>query len=562
VDAQGLMHGRATLAGGVPIACGALGRFDPALVARIAAGLGGGLEEVHCDSVCALWLDREPIAWRGGDGTRGLAWSERLPARARTAGSWREAARAGACGLVVDGDRRAVHGSASGLGPIYWMTAGDAAYFATAIEALARARAGSISPDWESWASIVTLGYPCADGTPFAEIKRLDPLGTISAAPGAAARVHAGELGWAEVEPDDPPEAAELVVAALRRELDGLGEDRPLICPLTGGFDSRLLACLLTESDRDVSAFTVNNDLGHEREEELATAVAAALGVRHSVLETAPSEFADELGAATALVDHEAVLRLYLARLGVSLPDPDATVVDGFDIFLKNRFATPGVLEAHPLDVAATMFDEMTPTRARFGVFEPGAWEALRAAARARFVDGAEQFAGHPASPTLIPYWHRMRRGIGLSPMRLIGHRHQVALPLAADDLVRTALRVPQRAKVRGGFYRRVLELVNPSVARLPSTNDDLPRPERTRPRLERSPQARGVYLELLAESPLRPWFGHELEAAIERGKLGPVLRTGWGMGRVQALCNLTLWARRHGDLLSELDPRPMLGSP
>jgi hypothetical protein len=548
---------------GSPIACGAIGDFDSGTVDRIAAGFGSALREVHRDQHSLLRLDRRPMHWSSDDGARGLAWSERLPVRAQGARGWREAARAGACGLIVDEDRRAVHGSASGVGPIYWMTAGGVAYFATAIEPLARARAGSLSPDWESWASILTLGYPCGDGTPFAEIKRLDPLGMISAAPGAAARVHSGELAWAEIEPDDPPDAAELVTAAIGRELGDLDEDTPVICPLTGGFDSRLLASLLAAGDRDVRTFTVNSDLGHEREEELATAVAAALGVRHSILEPAPADFADELGEATALVEHEAVLRLYLARLGLSLPDPGATVVDGLDIFLKNRFATPAVLKAaNPHDAATTMFEEMTPARARFGVFAPGAWEALRAGARTRFLDGATQFAGHPASPTLIPYWHRMRRGISLSPLRLIGHRHQVAVPMLADDFVRAALRVPQRAKVRGAFYRRVLDLANPSVARLPSTNDDLPRPERTRPRLERSPQARRVYLELLAESPLRPWFGQELKAAMERGKLGPVLRTGWGMGRVQALCNLTLWTRRHRDLLSELDPRPLLGTP
>jgi hypothetical protein len=557
------MQGRATFVGHVPIACGALGRFDPAVVARIAAAFGPGLDEVHSDGTSTLWLDREPIAWRSDDGIRGVAWSECVPERAHGARSWLEAARAGACGLIVDGERRAVHASISGIGPIYSMTAGGAAYFATAVEPLARAIGGPLAPDWESWASILALGYPCGDGTPFAEIKRLGPLAILSASAQAAPRAGDGELAWAEVEPDDAPDLAELAVICLRDGLAALDGDRRLICPLTGGFDSRLLACLIVQREVELSTFTVNNDLGHEREEKLAAAVAAALGVSHSILEPAQAPFGDQLRGAAALVEHQAVLRLHLARLGATLPDPSAVVVDGFDVFLKNRFATPAVREALGSGgVAGTMFEEMTPARARFPVFAPGGWEAIREAARGRFVSAVERFEGHPNEATLIPYWHRMRRGISLSPIRLIGHRHEVAMPLLSDDFVRTALRASAHAKAGGAFYRQVLELSNPEVARLPSTNDELPKPERTRRRLERSRQARGVYLELLAECPLRPWFSSELEGAIERGKLGPVLRTGWGMGRVQALCSLTIWAQRHRELLSELDPTPILGSP
>ena len=544
------------------MACGALGAWDPRVLERIAAALGPELAEAHRDETSALWIDRRPIAWEDGRLARGLAWSERLPVHAHGVRSRPEAARAGALGLATEGDRRTVHASESGVGPLYWTRAGDAIYFATAVAPLAEEAQGSLAPDWESWASILALGFPCADGTPFEEVKRLDPLGQLTVDDQRAPAAHAGELGWAEVEPDDAPDLPAEVVARVRDELDSLDHSRNLICPLTGGFDSRLLACLLSERHPDLETFTINKDLGNEREEELARAVAASLGLRHTVLEWGDGSFGDDLREAAELLDYEVVLRLYLTRLAGRLPDPSAIVVEGFDMFLKNIFATREVLDATSWrEGARIMFDQLTPAEQRFQIFEPRAWAAVRSAAKPRWDEGAGRFDGHPSASTLAPYWHRMRRGISASPTRLLGHRHEVAIPLVGSRFVRTALRASPRAKFGGAFYRQVLAVANAEVARLPSTNDELPRPQRTRRRVERSPEARRLYLQLLEASPLRPWFSAEMERALERHKLGPVLRSGWGVGRVHALCYLTLWAQRHRDRLGEVDPSPLFGS-
>ena len=544
----------------MPTACGALGRYDPAILAELASRVGPELRQVHSDVRSALWLDREPLVWNGG-GYRGIGWSERLPERTPDASGWLEAAKSGGLGLVVERERRFLHASASGIGALYWTSTPDTVYFATRVEPLARAIPGSRSPDWQSWASIVALGYPCEDDTPFTEVKRLDPLGVIEDVNGREPQTRSGELGWAEVEPDDAPGVAEETVERAGEEIADLDGDRALICPLTGGFDSRLVASLLVARGREFATYTVNNDTGTEREEEQAAAVASELGVPHTTIDWPASAFVDDLLRGLQLVEYQTVLRPHLTRLGAGLPDPEAAVVDGFDIFIKNRFATPAVLDAPTTrDAAATMFTRMAPERQRFDFFDTGAWHALREAALARFLLAAERFDGHPNAPTLIPYWQRMRRGISLSPMVLVGHRHAVAMPLLGDEVVRTTLRVSHRAKLGQRFYRRVLDVANPAVACLPSTNDDLPRPGRTRRRLDRSRRARRLYLELLAASPLRPWFSAQFEAAIERGKLGPALRTGWGVGRVHTLCNLTLWTQRHRELLTDVDPAPLFG--
>ena len=55
---------------GLPVACGAIGEFDPSTVTRVAAALRPGLLEAHRDSRSVLLVDREPIRWYG-DGELG-----------------------------------------------------------------------------------------------------------------------------------------------------------------------------------------------------------------------------------------------------------------------------------------------------------------------------------------------------------------------------------------------------------------------------------------------------------------------------------------------------------
>src|SRR5918994_996725 len=183
----------------------------------------------------------------------------------------------------------------------------NAAYFATAIDPLVGI-AGAPEPDWASWAQILALGYVCGAGTPFAGISRLGPLARLEHEPGGAPRADPGRLAWAEVEPGEPDGVPELLVAGLREQIGALDPDVPVVCPLSGGLDSRLLACLLVERGLEVETLTVDPQWGHEREQEIAAGVAAQLGVPHRVVPPNGRPFADEFVDTARSVEHESML--------------------------------------------------------------------------------------------------------------------------------------------------------------------------------------------------------------------------------------------------------------
>jgi asparagine synthetase B (glutamine-hydrolysing) len=547
---------------GAPVACGAVGAFDPEAVGRMRAALGRELAEVHRDEGSIVLLDREPLRWES-DGASGVAWSERLPQRAAGARGWIEAATAGACGLLIEGERRIVHASVSGVGPLYWRGLPNATYFATAIEPLARLDASTLGPDWESWASIIAFGYPPGDGTPFGAIKRLNPLATIEHSPGANARVDPGKLAWADVEPaDQVRDVPERIVSAISAELDLLDARVPILALLSGGLDSRLLLTLLAGRDLELTAWTTDTEEG-QPQDQLAAAVAARLGVPHSTVHAAERPFADELRDAATLVEHESMLHLPMARLAGSLPDAGAAVVNGLggDTFVKGLVLNETVIGAPDWRSSVeSLLERFAPEPPV--AFQPDAWERLRATAVGSFMGEAERFAGHPAAATLAYYWTRTRRGISQSAMKLFGGRYEVVAPFVSDQVVRAALLAPQRSKLDGALHRRVLEHAHAEVAALPSSDEGQQAPPAFQRRSERSPESRLAYRSLLMRSPLRPWFSDALRDGLSRGRLGGEIRSHFGLRRVQGVCTLTLWLDRYGGLVSDPEPTALLGPP
>jgi hypothetical protein len=158
----------------------------------------------------------------------------------------------------------------------------------------------------------------------------------------------------------------------------------------------------------------------------------------------------------------------------------------------------------------------------------------------------------------LTYFWTRTRRGISQAAMRHFGASREIVAPLVSDQVVRAALRAPQRAKQDSALYWRILERANADVAKLPSTDSWRTDPPGAQRRSERSRQARAAYIPLLERSPLRPWFSDALRAGLERGGLGGELRSHFGLRRVQALCTLTLWLDRYGDLVTDPEPGPL----
>lgn len=542
--------------GSRPSVCGALGDFDRNRVQRVATALGGISTVVHEDDRSILLLDREPLRW-SGNRQRGFGWIEGAVCR-RTASNWEESSRDGACGLVSEGRRRYLYSSVNGLGSIYWMESRGAIYFASSIDPLVQSTSSHLSIDWDAWASIVALRFPAGERTPFAEIRRLEPFTTLGRRH-RRFRVHSPVWPWAKAEPHlGRDSAAEGIVEGMRDAAADLSH--PAAVPLSGGRDSRMIACVLAEAGKASVALTVSDDEGDSHEETLAGPVAAALGIRHERLRAEPDEYPANWEERARLVEHQFVDHAWLVPLAHRLGD-GAPVGDGFaiDALLQrgDRFFGPETLDlSDPRRSMLALFDSMRKYGLAQMALEPRFHAPLVARALALFHTATKSFEGNPSQATLAFYRTRTACGISCYPSNLLGSRTQIFAPGASDAVAMTALSATAQARDGDSLYAAVFDRLNPAVGRLPSTSDT-PRRAPSLARRWRSAPALEMHRRNLADGPFARHLSPELRDwlnAPNGRELSPDLRLG-----MEALSLLHSWWRRYRDRLHEVDPTDLL---
>lgn len=542
-----------------PLACGALGEYSRERVLAMSAALGGDPRPVHEDAGSILLLDGEPVRW-GDGGERGLGWTCGSLWHEGATG-WEGASRGGACGLVIEGRRRYLHSSVSGLGPLYWIDQGGATYFATRIDPLVETSPTLLSVDWDAWAAIVAMRYALGERTPFAEIRRLGPSSTLRRRFGRS-RARAHRWPWTEIDPRlDHAEGAEAAAEALRETLAEL--DGELALPLSGGLDSRLLLSTIVSLGRaSPLALTVSDDEGARFEQEPAELVARALEVPWEEVGAAVEDYPADWEERARRVEYQFVDHAWLVPLARRIESVRGPALDGFalDSLLQTgaRFHSPEVIDPpNPRAGTRALFDRLRLYGLTHEALEPRFQAPLVERSRAQFEAAARPFEGHPSQPVLSLYATRTVRGISIYPSGLLGAGAEVLAP-AIDDRVATALlSVPSSVKREGSMHAAIQARIEPRLLELPSTGDT-PRTAPTMPRRWRSEPALAMHRRRLEDGPLAPHLAPELLNWLrepEPGELSPHLRLG-----MEAVSLFHSWWDRYRDRLREVDATDLLG--
>lgn len=547
-----------------PLACGALGTYDLGTVHRLALAMPAPLGLHHADERSALFLDREPIRWdRAGQG-RGLAWSEAIRPRGK-ARSWRDAAcELAAAGLAIEGRRRLVHSSVSGVAPVYYLRHGDAVYFASRIDPLVAAVPVDLTVDWRAWSSIICLRYPIGSRTPFEEVRRLPPFSVLTADE-SGVEMRRKRWPWREVEPSlGVEEGADAVLEAMRASIATLG-DGPVVCPLSGGLDSRMLLCLLREAGVEVvGAVTANPDRGWNRDEVVASEVAGALDVPHELVSGSPDHYWDEARQRALRCDFQLTGGPWTAPLARRLGQVGAVATDGLALDTLSqpgkRFFTEEMTHPDGSDaVARELWNRMAGTgsigRVRRGLLRADLARSAERRARSHFMRVTEPFRGHPAEPVLAFYSTRTVRGVSLTPHTVLGAEAAVCTPFAVDAIARACLAIRAPEKHASRLYVEVFRRLHRIVGELPSTRDSRdPRASRV-PSRRLSPKVLDGYAQVLASGPLASYLGDKLTRRIDADDLGPALAGQPSRSIVQAVVLFHLWHERYASRLSGADP-------
>jgi hypothetical protein len=554
-----------------PLACGALGAYDRAVVEAIGRRLGAGMRLVHRDRSSALMLDREPLAWRSRL-TRGFAWSEGT-ASGRPIRSWRDAAcELNAAGLVVRPGGSFVHSSVAGVAQIYHADWDGATYFASRIEPLVRALPTRCHADWEAWASILTLTHPVDGHTPFEEVRRLLPYTVVDRHRGRG-RTRQQSWPWAAIEPDlDVRAGAAEVGDRLNEVLESL-PPVPLTSLLSGGWDSRLVlwACARARG-RGVRALTLGLPSGRGVETAIASEVAQELGVAHDVHLPPAGRYWELWVRQARTLEYQVGLPLFVTPLGERLARERGIVADGYiadTLCQTSRYLTPTL---HVPDGSTSVVRELWRTlRKRFTGTTPGRMyskelaTALDRVAWRSFRRATKRVRGHPSEVQLGLHLTRSLHGVAGLPHVALGEACAIVTPCADHRVASAMLRMSPETKADAALYRTLFAR-DGRLGEIPSTNDPTPALRALHDRDRRLVDLGGLdrdafahYGRTLLAGPLAPHLSPAFRAAAKDGSLWRLIRSGRSHKALLAPLKLHLWHSDYSDVLADTEPKALL---
>ncbi len=543
-----------------PYVCGAIGPFDQARLDLLARS-GPAVQVVHSGTEVALLSSRplEPYSEAGSAATA-FAWGDRRPV-SRVGSDWLSVAEdCEAPGLIDGPDGVILHTGGFGLVDVYYLRDGDAVYFSGLIEPLLALARRPYEVNWDAWAAILKLTYPLLEDTPYRQVRRLPGATALTwSRTGRRLRLDRRAPRWVREEQVDRELTGGDLVALLHEALKPY--DRVLV-PVSGGYDSRLLASVAVAAEIDVESWTTSPDDGLDNDIDFARYITKELGIPHRIVPQYPEKYPQEALWAARRLEYLTSHHAWYSPFAREVHAGGRPVIDGLagGPLMKNFLITADAVGAGTgASRREALLMALSTSEAHLPVLGDAALAWIDDRVRTAFVTATSMLHGHRAELPLSVLHTRTARGIARSPVNLVGPEVTPVFPFLHPDFFDAALSVPVDQKEGGRFYREILRAANPRVATLPSTNGALP--HRRVPLRSNGPVAREWNHRMLTKAASIPGLLSPQMLEVVAG--GPDALTAFGSWNsrfwLRSLVVFGSWLTDYEDLLGDLTP-PWVG--
>jgi hypothetical protein len=455
--------------------CGAIGGFDQGRLDLLAAA-GPAVQVVHSAPDVTL-LSSKPLVPYGTAPRFGWTWGASGKRPVGSGHDWLGVAETYETpGLVDTPGEVTLHTGAFGLVDVYYLAEGDAIYFAGLIEPLLALARQPYEVNWDAWAAILTLTYPLLEDTPYRQIKRLPGATALSWSRGGR-RLRADKRAprWVREEPFDRGVTGGDIVALLH---DALKPYDRLLVPVSGGYDSRLLASVAVAQRKDVESWTTSPDDGLDNDLDFARYITRELGIPHRIIPQHAGKYPEEALYVARRLEYLTSHHAWYGPFARAVHEAGRPIVDGLagGPLMKNFLITADAVGAGTTAGRhQAMLSALTTSDPHIPVIGEAARGWMDASVGTAFAQATSMLRGHRSELPLSVLHTRTARGIARSPVNLVGPEVTPVFPFLHPEFFDAALSVPVARKEGGKFYREILRAANPRVAALPSTNGALP---------------------------------------------------------------------------------------
>jgi len=255
-------------------------------------------------------------------------------------------------------------------------------------------------------------------------------------------------------------------VALLHRALEPY--DRVLV-PVSGGYDSRLLASVAVARGMDVESWTTSPDDGLDTDIDFARYITRELGIPHRIVPQDPARYPEEALWVARRLEYLTSHHAWYAPFAREVHRAGRPVVDGLagGPLMKNfLISSDAVAAGTGAARREALLASLATGAPHIPVLGDTAREWIDDQVRTAFLQATSMLHGHRAELPLSVLHTRTVRGIARSPLGLAGPEVTPVFPFLHPEFFEAALSVPVSRKEGGRFYREILRAANPPGGR------------------------------------------------------------------------------------------------
>lgn len=363
-----------------------------------------------------------------------------------------------------------------GLSTLYYEVDEEYITISDQVNAIVEGSRHKYNVDFSAWAEMLSFYFILGNKTLFEEIK------TVSM--GEMLSFKMGELQlYSEMIYDprtikvdqsiDLNSAAEKCAKLLDRIINNIlcaYKNESIIVPLSGGWDSRLIACLAQRnSTKKVYTYTTNLDYEDDREEKFARKVAIKLDVFNKVIDINDVNYVVEEFEEYALkVDYECSMHFPFLAFYKEIQREGGVIFD--DLLGDVLLSEPSVLSAH--GDSKTIWKKDFYERLKRGKPEKYYTSGNKKGILDMVYKSFSEEMNKCHDNIRLFYLNDKKRALLLNSR--LKEKYINSYPFCDIEFVEFALTIPDSIVSNPMFYKKILECINKDIAEIVSTNDHL----------------------------------------------------------------------------------------